>query len=198
MSNSPSSDRPPPIGLLAGQTGSVRAVLLGLVLERPGYGYELAKRLVERLGETWQIAQKDLYRLLDELTDGKLLEAREERRPGHKRSHVFFYPTPSTAPALVRWIETLSPKAPMREGIRAKVAAARVEDARPLLLSLKEYERDCLKLARLTPPATNVPAWSGLVVDCARDAVDSQLRNEVEWCRRTRHRIEGYLAQQAG
>lgn len=180
---------------MAGPTGSVRAVLLGLVLERPGYGYELANRLVERLGETWQLAQKDVYRLLDELMDGGLLESREERRPGHKQSRVFFYPTPLTAPALSQWIEALSLKEPMREGIRAKVAAAREGDARPLLLSLKEYERHCLKLARLTPPATNVPAWSGLVVDCARDAVDTQLRGEVEWCRRTRRRIEGYLAQ---
>lgn len=183
---------------MAGPTGSVRAVLLGLVLERPGYGYELANRLVKRLGETWQIAQKDVYRLLDELTDGGLLESREQRRAGHKRSRVFFHPTPLTAPALGLWIETLSPKEPMREGIRVKVAAAREEDARPLLLSLREYERHCLKLARLTPPATNVPAWSGLVVDCARDAVDSQLRSEVEWCRRTRRRIEGYLAQPPG
>lgn len=183
---------------MVGPTGSVRAVLLGLVLERPGYGYELANRLVERLGETWQIAQKDVYRLLDELTEGELLESREERRPGNKQSRVFFYPTALTAPTLGQWIETLSPKEPMREGIRAKVAAARKEDARPLLLSLREYERHCLKLARLTPPATNVPAWSGLVVDCARDAVDSQLRSEVEWCRRTRRRIEGYLAGQRG
>ncbi|MGH2878742.1 MAG: PadR family transcriptional regulator [Solirubrobacteraceae bacterium] len=180
---------------MAGPTGSVRAVLLGLVLERPGYGYDLANRLVERLGEIWQIAQKDVYRLLDELTEGGLLEPREERRPGHKRSRVFFHPTALTAPALVLWIETLSPKEPMREGIRAKVVTAREEDARPLLLSLREYERHCLKLARLTQPATNVPAWSGIVLDCARDAVDSQLRSEVEWCRRTRRRIEGHLAQ---
>lgn len=198
MSGSASSGKPFPRGLMAGPTGSVRAVLLGLVLERPGYGYELANRLVERLGQTWQLAQKDVYRLLDELTDGELLQAREQRCPGNKQSKVFFHPTAFTAPALSQWIATLSPKEPMREGIRAKVAAAREEDARPLLLSLREYERHCLKLARLTPPATNVPAWNGLVVDCARDAVDSQLRNEVEWCRRTRHRIERHLAQQAG
>jgi DNA-binding PadR family transcriptional regulator len=180
---------------MVGPTGSVRAVLLGLVLERPGYGYDLANRLVERLGETWRLAEKDVYRLLDELDEGGLLESREERRPGRKQSRLFFYPTPLTAPALSEWIETLSPKGPMREAIRAKVAAARERDARPLLLSLKEYERQCLKLARLASPATNVPAWSGLVIDCSRDAVDSQLRSEIEWSRRTRRRIEEYLQQ---
>jgi hypothetical protein len=72
--------------------------------------------------------------------------------------------------------------------------AAREGDARSLLLALKEYERQCLMLARLVPPATNVPAWSGLVIDCSRDAVDAQLRNEIEWSRRTRRRIEEHLA----
>jgi len=180
---------------MTGSTGSLRAVLLGLVLERPGYGYDLANRLVERLGETWQIPEKDVYRLLDELLKGGLLEIREERRPGRKAPLILFHPTALTASAVSQWIETLSPKEPMREAIRAKVAAAREQDARPLLLSLKEYERGCLKLARLAPPATNVAAWGGLVIDCSRDAVDSQLRGEVEWARRTRRRIEEYLAR---
>lgn len=178
-----------------GPTGSVRAVLLGLILERPGYGYDLANRLVERLGETWRIAPKDVYRLLDELHEQELLEPRELRRSGQKQSRVVFYPTELTARALSGWIATLSPKEPMREGIRAKVAAARQQDAGPLLLALKEYERQCLKLARLAPPATNVPTWAGCVIDCSRDAVDSQLRSEIEWARRTRRRIEERLAQ---
>jgi len=181
---------------MAGPTGSLRAVLLGLVLERPGYGYDLANRLVQRLGETWQIAPKDVYRLLDELHELGLLDPREERRPRRKLTQTIYYPTASTARALSEWIETLSPKEPMREGIRAKVAAAREQDARQLLLTLTEHERTCLKLARSAPPAIGSQAWGGLVVDCARDAVDAQLRSEIEWARRTRHRIEEHLARQ--
>jgi DNA-binding PadR family transcriptional regulator len=179
---------------MTGPSGSVRAVLLGLVLERPGYGYELANRLVDRLGETWQFATTDIYRLLDALEKEGLLRACEERRPRRKQTHLVYHPTALTARALSDWIETLSPREPIREGIRAKVVAAREQDARSLLLALKEYERECLTLARLVPPATNVPAWCGLVIDCSRDAVDAQLRNEIEWSRRTRHRIEEHLA----
>jgi DNA-binding PadR family transcriptional regulator len=183
---------------MTGPSGSVRAVLLGLVLERPGHGYELANRLVDRLGKTWQFACKDIYRVLADLEDEGLLRGREERRPRRKQTHLVYHPTASTAQVLSEWIETLSPKEPIREGIRAKVVAARKEDARSLLLALKEYERECLTLARLVPPPTNVPAWNGLVIDCSRDAVDAQLRNEIEWSRRTRQRIEEHLTGRGG
>ncbi len=110
---------------------------------------------------------------------------------------MVYYPTGLAAPALTEWIETLAPKEPMREGIRAKVAVAREQDSRALLAALKEYERLCLQLLRLVPPATEVQAWSGLVVDCSREAVGAQLRCEVEWSRRTRQRIGEYLARRS-
>jgi PadR family transcriptional regulator, regulatory protein AphA len=99
---------------MTGPSGSVRAVLLGLVLERPGHGYELANRLVDRLGETWQVAYKDIYRVLEDLEKEDLLKAREERRPRRKQTHLVYHPTAFTARALSDWIETLSPKEPIR------------------------------------------------------------------------------------
>lgn len=122
---------------MTGPSGSVRAVLLGLVLERPGHGYELANRLVDRLGETWQFACKDIYRVLADLEDEGLLSGREERRPRRKKTYLVYHPTASTAQVLSEWIETLSPKEPIREGIRAKVVAAREEDAPSLLPTVR-------------------------------------------------------------
>lgn len=180
---------------MRGPSASVRGALLGLVLERPGHGYDLANRLAARLGETWLISEKDIYRLLKELWGYGLLELREERKARGQQTRLVYYPTASTARALTEWMETLAPKEPMREGIRAKVAVAREQDARALLLALKEYERECLKLLQFAPPATGVPAWGGLIVDCTREAVDTQLRCEVEWARRTRRRIDEYLAR---
>ena len=80
-------------------------------------------------------------------------------------------------------------------GIRAKVAVAREQDARSLLLALRVYEQECLRMLRLAPLAASVLSWKGILVDCTRDAVDTQLRCEVEWARRTRRRIEEYLAR---
>jgi hypothetical protein len=50
-------------------------------------------------------------------------------------------------------------------------------------------------LLKLAPSVASVPSWKGLLVDCTRDAVDAQLRFEVEWARRTRRRVEEYLAR---
>lgn len=181
---------------MKGPSSSLRGALLGLVLERPGHGYDLANRLATRLGETWLIGHKDIYRLLRELVGDGLLVLSEERERSSNKVRLVYRPTELTAYALTEWMETLTPKEPMRVGIRAKVAVAREQDARPLLLGLLEYERECLRLLQLAPPATGVPAWNGLLVDSTRDAVDAQLRCEVEWARRTRRRIDEYLARQ--
>jgi DNA-binding PadR family transcriptional regulator len=182
-------------GWMRGSSNSLRGGLLALVLERPGHGYELANRLADRLGETWQIVLKDVYRLLEGLQEDGLLLLREEREPGRRRTRSVYYPSDLAAEAFSEWMETLVPKEPMRVGIRAKVAVAREHDARSLLLALRNYEQECLGLLKLAPSATSVPSWKGLLADCTRDAVDAQLRFEVEWTRRTRRRVEEHFAQ---
>jgi len=182
-------------GWMRGSSTSLRGGLLALVLEHPGHGYELANRLADRLGESWLIVRKDIYRLLEGLEEDGLLTLREEREEGRRQPRLVYYPTDLTTDAVSEWMETLTPKEPMRVGIRAKVAVAREQDARPLLLALRSYEQDCLKLLRLAPLVSSVPSWKGILLDCTRDAVDTQLRGEVEWARRTRLRVEEYLAR---
>jgi DNA-binding PadR family transcriptional regulator len=178
-----------------GPLDSLRGTLLGLVLERPGHGYELINRLEKRLGETWLISPKDIYRLLTELAANGLLATREERGERSLRTRVVFHPTDLTAPAVTEWIEAFTPKEAMREGIRAKVSVAREQDAPALLKALRLYELGCLDLLTKIPVATDVPAWNGLVIDCTREAADAQLRCELEWVRRTRRRIGEYLTR---
>jgi DNA-binding PadR family transcriptional regulator len=180
---------------MRGSSAPLRGSLLALVLERPGHGYELANRLADRLGESWSIVLKDVYRLLERLEEDGLLSVSEEREEGRRQARLVYYPTDLTATAVSAWMETLIPKEPMRAGIRAKVAFARERDARPLVLALRAYEQECLRLLQIAPLVTSVPSWKGTVLDCTRDAVDAQLRCEVEWARRTRRRIEEYLAR---
>jgi PadR family transcriptional regulator, regulatory protein AphA len=180
---------------MRGSSASLRGGLLALVLERPGHGYELANRLADRLGQTWLIVLKDVYRLLEGLEKDGLLSLQEESETGRRRRRLVYYPTELTAQAVTEWMDTLIPKEPMRVGIRAKVAVAREQDARPLLLALRGYEQECLRLLQLAPLALSVPSWKGMLIDCTRDAVDAQLRSEVEWARRTRRRIEEHLAR---
>jgi DNA-binding PadR family transcriptional regulator len=178
---------------MRGPSASMRGVLLGLVLERPGHSYELANRLMMRLGDTWQVNPNDVYRLLKQLEENHLVVRSEEHRRGKAGPHPVYFPTEHTEEALTLWMETLVPMAPVRVGLQAKLAVARDSDAPRLLMALRQYERECLDLLQLAPTATRcVPSWKALFMDCTREAIDGQLRHEIAWAQRTRKRIREY------
>ncbi len=181
-------------GWMRGASASLRGALLGLVLERPGHGGELANRLVARLGETWQMDGGDVYRLLAGLQQEGLLACREEPRRGNTlRTRGVYYPTEHTADAVSRWMETLAPREPVRRSLQAKLAVAREQDAGRLRLALKEYARECLLLAHAVCPSDGVPrSWSALCLDCTRDGVHGMLQAEIDWANRTLERIDDY------
>ncbi|MGO9321657.1 MAG: PadR family transcriptional regulator [Solirubrobacteraceae bacterium] len=181
---------------MRGASAPLRGALLGLVLERPGHSYELANRLAVRLGETWRINVQDVYRLLKQLEDWGLVSSSEEPRRGAQRgTHPVYFPTELTEGALALWMETLVPMAPVRVALQAKLAVARGQDATRLLGALRQYERECLDLLQVIPAAPGAaPSWKALFMDCTREAVDGQLRQEIAWTQHTRKRIREYAA----
>jgi DNA-binding PadR family transcriptional regulator len=178
-------------GWMRGASAPLRGALLGIVLERPGHGGDLASRLVARLGATWRIDTNDVYRLLDQLVADGLIAANEEpRRDNARRTRVVYRPTELTENALTAWMETLLPREPVRLGLHAKLAVARDEDAPRLVAALRDYERECLRLAQLVAPtASEMRSWTALVMDCTRDAVWRQLQADVDWAAQTRQRL---------
>jgi DNA-binding PadR family transcriptional regulator len=174
----------------------LKGAILGLVLERPGHGYDLGARLGARLGPSWAIDPKRLYRMLDQLERAGLISGVVESDPENPRLQRTVYSATELAPdALRMWLETLAPREPTRVEIQAKVAAAREQDVPQLRQALRQYERECLELLRQGSGAPlPVRSWMGLVMDIVRDASDAQLRAEIEWAKRTRRRIEEHVA----
>jgi len=176
----------------------MRGVLLGLVLERPGHGGDLANRMVTRLGNTWRLDSNDAYRLLEQLEREELLVSREE--PGKtngRRTMIVYHSTPKTSDALSLWMETLLPREPVRFGLHAKLSVARPEDAQRLMVALRDYEQKCLALAQLvTPNGREQRSWGALYMDCTREAVYTQLRAEIDWAASARDRITEYAKSQ--
>jgi len=179
---------------MRGPSTSLRGVLLGLLLERPGHGGDLASRLAARLGETWRIDTNDVYRLLEQLEQTGLAVAREEPRRGdERRTWLVYHPTSESCSALTLWMETLLPREPVRLGLQAKLAVAREQDAPRLLVALEAYERECLMLAELMAEHDGeARSWAALCLDCSREAVAGQLHSEANWAARTRHRISRF------
>jgi DNA-binding PadR family transcriptional regulator len=174
----------------------LKGAILGLVLERPGHGYDLGARLGARLGPTWAIDPKRLYRMLDQLERAGLISGTVESDPENPRQHRTVYRATGLAPEALRlWLETLAPREPTRAEIQAKVAAAREQDAPQLLLALRQYECECLELLRQSSGPLPMCSWMGLVMEIVRDASDAQLHAEVEWAKRTRRRIEEHAGR---
>jgi DNA-binding PadR family transcriptional regulator len=180
---------------MRGPSTPLRGALLGLLLERPGHGGDLANRLAMRLGETWRVDTNDIYRLLEQLERTGLAVSRAEPKRGdERRTHLVYHPTPDTPGALTLWMETLLPREPVRLGLQAKLSVAREQDAARLLIALRAYERECLVLAQVvSPTAGEACSWAALCMDCSRDAVYAQLQTEVDWAARTRRRINEFV-----
>jgi DNA-binding PadR family transcriptional regulator len=173
----------------------LKGAILGLVLERPGHGYDLGARLGARLGPSWAIDPKRLYRMLDQLERAGLIAGAVERDPDNSRQQRTVYSATERAPiALRQWLETLEPREPTRVEIQAKIAAAREEDAPQLLQALTQYELECIELRRQSGLPLPVRSWMGLVMDIVREASTAQLDAEIVWAERTRMRIEEHAA----
>jgi DNA-binding PadR family transcriptional regulator len=182
---------------MRGPSTPLRGALLGLLLERPGHGGDLAHRLAARLGETWRVDTNDVYRLLDQLDKTGLVVSRAEaKRTNSRRTHLVYYPTAETSRALTLWMETLLPREPVRLGLQAKLSVARPRDAPRLLVALRAYEQECVALADLVQAGDGeARSWAALCMDCTRDAVCSQLQTDVKWAARTQQRISEFLEQ---
>ncbi len=179
---------------MRGPSTPLRGALLGLLLERPGHGGDLANRLAARLGETWRVDTNDVYRLLEQLENTGLAISRDEPKRGNqRRTHLVYHPTEATPEALTLWMETLLPREPVRLGLQAKLSVARPQDATRLLIALRAYERECLMLAQLVSPTDGqARSWAALCMECTRDGVYGQLQTEVDWAARTRRRIKEF------
>ena len=82
---------------MRGPSTPLRGALLGLLLERPGHGGDLANRLSARLGETWRVDTNDVYRLLEQLEKtGLAISRAEPKRNNHRRTHLVYHPTEET------------------------------------------------------------------------------------------------------
>lgn len=185
-----------PRGWMRGSSTPLRGALLGLLLERPGHGGELAHRLRVRLGETWRIDGGDVYRLLEALESEGLVTYSEEPVRGRKRgTRTVYRPTERTAEAVSDWMQTLLPREPVRRGIEAKLAVARRADVRSLTVALRRHQQECLALSQMLPPASGRPhTWQELLADCKRDGVQRLLQAEIDWADCTIQRIEEHAA----
>jgi DNA-binding PadR family transcriptional regulator len=160
----------------------LKGALLGLVLQRPGHGYDLANRLDRRLGPAWQITAKDLYRMLEQLERAGLVSSRRVFSDGPTGNRRVYSPTERAEPALTEWMHASTRVAPARAEFQAKIAVARPQDAPRLLAALESYERECFELFKASSQdAPLIRSFAGIAVHLSRASARLHLRAELEW-----------------
>ncbi|HEY6780601.1 MAG TPA: PadR family transcriptional regulator, partial [Thermoleophilaceae bacterium] len=68
---------------------SLKLAVLGLLVERRGYGYDLARRFEDRVGPGWQLNEGAIYVALDNLQrEGLVQHTPDDVAPtGKRRTH---------------------------------------------------------------------------------------------------------------
>lgn len=182
---------------------SAKYAILGLVIERPGYGYQLAQRLEERFGSSC-FAPSGVYSALDQLSRDKLVRAAGELGPGPARRsapRMIYEATERGAERFEAWILGSSPTPPLRDELHMKIALCRPGNLPRLIDLVYGQELACIgRLRDLTqdsePRGADASAgaasaqlaaepqdWSRLMRALTRDAEIALWKARIEWLR---------------
>lgn len=148
--------------------GSLKLAVLGLLVERPDYGYGLRHRFLRRVGTAWRPSKGAFSQALKALErDGLICEPPEEsdaapmearRRRGSPR--VVYEVTPEGRRYYEAWMVGSCELGPPRDELHLRLAVARFEDLPRLIEITRELERECV--ARLEVLAADAPPFEGL------------------------------------
>ncbi|MEU5415792.1 MULTISPECIES: PadR family transcriptional regulator [Streptomyces] len=115
------------------------AILVSL-LEKPGSGYELARRFERSIGYFWTATHQQIYRVLKRMEGDGLLDVRDvpqERRPD-KREYSVAGPGRD---ALSRWLhEPIEPES-LRHDLAVKIRGAAFDDPAALVREVERHHQ---------------------------------------------------------
>lgn len=181
---------------------STKHVVLGLLIERPGYGYDLSQRLDARLGFL-KLSENAVYKLLDRLESDGWIEERGEKEAGRTRrgaARMVYRATPLGREQFRAWIVMPSDRGVLRDELQAKLNVADPTDLPALLAVAEAQQRECLaEMSRRTRPvlaqvaSPEVP-WHHAAVLMSEDFHLRWLQMLVDWldgvCELMEERIE--------
>jgi DNA-binding PadR family transcriptional regulator len=197
---------------------AVNWAVLGLVIERPSYGYELFQRLERRYGGVLDPPISQIYAALNALERADLIEplpleqplaAPQEppRAPAKRQPKVHYRATASGARAFREWVAEQMRDDPQHVELLRRIAgaaAAGLDRVRSMRELVDAYERACVQEAsRLPlPPARSgtTPAAAGgelverLVLAARRGLLDAHFA----WIAYARREIEAFERMRAG
>ncbi len=122
---------------------SAKHALLGLLLHRPAYRYQLGDRLRKLLGPAWKINPGQLYRTVKLLEQDGLIERIDDAADDQDERHIFAI-TDDGAEQFERWFEDGTTEARLlRRPLLVKIALAGPGRLESALKQIDSYEQAC-------------------------------------------------------
>jgi len=177
---------------------ALKTAALAVLLERPGHGYDVAQRIKLRIGPSWQLEAKHIYRVLVSLEKAGLAWSAREGPAGSSWGRLIFHPTEKAQRARQEWLTSPARVTVVREDIQSRLAFSSEEEAPELLRALDQYRTDLLQAieenAAVHSPVTS---WLGRVISFTRSGVDRRLNAEIEWVEEVHRELEGIVDERS-
>ncbi len=186
---------------------STKHVVLGLVIERPGYGYDLQKRLDQRFAFLGY-SERVVYRTLDSLFEDGLIEiigqsaSRTPRGAPKKR----YGATPAGHEEFGQWVAEPCEVAVVREEVHVKVVLSQEENFPRVVELTVRLEQACLAALRVMqdaePPSLEELAdpafpWDMAAAVLIDDAEATRLQGIIDWLQRVRAVVQRRMSPPA-
>jgi DNA-binding PadR family transcriptional regulator len=183
---------------------SAKHALLGLLLDRPAYRYQLGDRLQERLGPAWKINSGQLYQTIERLEADGLIERIDSATDDQHERHVFAVTT-AGEDEFEHWFEgSMSRTRLLRRPLLVKITLAGPERLKDTLQEIDDYEGECAASLRERLRLREAIPLGGLRVRADHELLRlnlsadiAQLEAELGWARHARERIGWLLDQDA-
>ncbi|MFJ9323989.1 PadR family transcriptional regulator [Streptomyces globisporus] len=115
------------------------AILVSL-LERPGSGYELARRFERSIGYFWTATHQQIYRVLGRMVADGLLLVREVEQQGRPDKKEYSVTGPGRA-ALAAWLHKPIEPESLRHDLAVKIRGAAFDDPAALIDEVERHRQ---------------------------------------------------------
>jgi DNA-binding PadR family transcriptional regulator len=175
----------------------LKGAVLGLLVQGPSYGYELANRLERQLGPGWSIVRPSLYRMLRGLDSDGLVSCAQVFEDTSS-ARIMYEATDQAEAALVAWMDTPVSFDEAQLQLQARMVVARPEDLPRLLVALNQHERALFskrnEVRQGRPTQHSLRASMMLLV---REASMQRINADLLWLDMARQTIRTLLASRA-
>lgn len=125
---------------------SARHAVLGLLLERPSYQYQLTDRLQQRLGPAWAVKSGQMSQIFVGLARDKLIERVDDAGERVPATRQVFAITEKGVAEFQRAFDEDTPVRLPRRPLLLQITFAGPDRLRDALAKISAYERECTAL----------------------------------------------------